>query len=154
MTNENTTIQDEAVTEKPLVAENTEGEKKTVKAKKKKIKKHVPRAKVYIQSTFNNTIISITDTQGNILFQLSSGKSGFKGPKKATPYAASTSIRSALDKFKDYGITQADIIVKGAGSGREAAIRAIHGCGIHIASIKDKTPIPHNGPRPPKARRV
>lgn len=130
------------------------GEEKAVAKKKKKVKRHVPRAHVFVQSTFNNTIISVADQQGGVLFQISAGKSGFKGPKKATPYAASAAVRAAIDKFREFGIIQADVVVKGAGSGREAAIRALHGCGINVASIKDKTPVPHNGPRPPKPRRV
>src|SRR3989344_5361578 len=122
--------------------------------KKKKVKKHVPRAHIHIQATFNNTIISVADPMGAVLFQVSAGKSGFKGPKKSTPYAASTAVRSVMEKFQDYGIEQVDVTVRGAGSGREAAIRALHACGLIVVSIKDRTPVPHNGPRPPKVRRV
>lgn len=149
--NNETTVAQSPVEES---VEMKDTEKAAVKTKKKKVKKHVPRAHVYIQATFNNTIINISDNQGAVLFQLSAGRSGFKGPKKATPYAASTAIRGAIDRFREFGITQVDIIVKGAGAGREAAIRAIHACGIQVISIKDKTPIPHNGPRPRKPRRV
>lgn len=153
MTDETTKVQAPVVAD-PKTEQAVEAEAKLEPKKKKKVKKHVPRAHVHIQATFNNTIISVADQQGAVLFQVSAGKSGFKGPKKATPYAASTAVRSVMDKFQDYGIEQADVTVRGAGAGREAAIRAIHACGLAVVSIKDKTPVPHNGPRPPKIRRV
>jgi len=149
-------MSDEEKIKSTEIEETTEAKdvEKNIVKKKKKLKRHVPRAHVYIQATFNNTIMSVADQQGGVLFQISAGRSGFKGPKKATPYAASTAVRSAIDKFREFGITQADVTVKGAGSGREAAIRALHSCGINVVSIKDKTPVPHNGPRPPKPRRI
>lgn len=125
-----------------------------VKKRSKKVRKHVPHANMYIQSTYNNTIISCADQQGNVLAWGSSGQSGFKGAKKATPYAASIIVKSIFDKVKDFGIKQVDIFVKGVGSGRESAIRTIAQNGVTIQSIKDVTPTPHNGTRPPKPRRV
>ena len=149
-------MSDEQKIEPAAGSETTEikDAEKSAAKKKKKAKRHVPRAHVYVQSTFNNTIINVADQQGGVLFQISAGRSGFKGPKKATQYAASTAVRAAIDKFREFGVTQVDVVVKGAGSGREAAIRALHGCGINVVSIKDKTPVPHNGPRPPKPRRI
>lgn len=124
------------------------------KKTKKKIKKHVPQARMYIQSTYNNTIISCADPSGNVLAWVSSGSSGFKGPKKATPYAASVIVKSLFEKIKDYGIKQVEVFVKGVGSGRESAIRTIAQNGVSVTSIRDVTPVPHNGTRPPRPRRV
>lgn len=121
---------------------------------KKKVRHNVPHGRVYIQSTYNNTIISFTDEQGNVLAWSSSGSNSFKGPKKATPYAASVVIRSLYEKIKDMGVKQVDVFVKGVGSGRESAIRSLTQHGINILSIKDMTPTPHNGTRKPRPRRV
>lgn len=124
--------------------------KKTVSRKKK----FVTHGRAYIQATYNNTIVTITDQAGNVLAWASAGTSGFKGPKKATPYAAGIIVRNVANRVRDYGLRVVDVFVKGVGSGREAAIRAINANGFNIQSIKDITPIPHNGPRPPKVRRV
>jgi len=114
----------------------------------------IPAGRAYIQSTFNNTIVTITDPEGNVLAWGSSGTVGFKGSRKGTPYAAQLAAQDAVKKSQNYGIRQVDVFVKGPGSGREAAIRALQGAGLMVTSIKDVTPIPHNGCRPPKRRRV
>lgn len=121
---------------------------------KKKIKKVIKKGQAYIKATYNNTIITITDPQGNTLAWSSAGVNGFKGPKKATPYAAGVIVRNVAEKVKEMGLTEVDVFVKGVGAGREASIRALHGNGIAIGSIKDMTPIPHNGCRAKKPRRV
>ncbi len=126
---------------------------KKVKSKKK-VKKVVKKGQAHIQATYNNTIVTITDPQGNVLAWSSAGINGFKGPKKATPYAAGIIIRNVSEKVKDFGLTEVEVYVKGVGAGREAAIRALHGNGIAVTSIKDVTPIPHNGCRSKKPRRV
>jgi small subunit ribosomal protein S11 len=123
------------------------------KGKKKKLGR-LERARVYIQSTYNNTIITLTDLQGNVLAWASAGSVGFKGPKKATPFAASRVVKALIEKIKDVELKEVSVFVKGVGSGREAAIRALANQGLEISSIKDVTPIPHNGCRPPKPRRV
>jgi small subunit ribosomal protein S11 len=117
-------------------------------------RKSVPRGRAYIQSTFNNTLITLTDPNGNVLSWGSAGTSGFKGSRKSTPFAAQTAAESAARKAMEHGLRQIDVYVKGPGSGREAAIRALQASGINILSIRDVTPIPHNGCRPPKRRRV
>jgi small subunit ribosomal protein S11 len=124
------------------------------KAKKKKVIKNVPSGRVYIQATFNNTIVSVTDQNGNVLGWASAGMTGFKGPKKATPYAASQVVKKVTDAIKPYGLKEVNIFVKGIGGGRESAIRGFNTSGVQVLSIKDVTPIPHNGCRPPKRRRV
>jgi len=121
---------------------------------KRKERKIVPAGKAYIQSSFNNTIVTITDPSGNVLGWGSSGTVGFKGSRKGTPYAAQMAAQDAVKKSSSYGVRQLDVFVKGPGSGREAAIRALQAAGMNILSIKDVTPIPHNGCRPPKRRRV
>lgn len=139
------------------------GEKKTkgalgaavkVKAKKKKILRHVPIGRAYIQATYNNTIVTLTDQNGNVLSWASAGLCGFKGPKKSTPYAAGIVVKSASEKVADYGLQEVNVFVRGVGSGREAAVRALNANGLNVLSIKDTTPIPHNGCRAPKPRRV
>ena len=122
--------------------------------KKKKIIKKVSHGHAFIQATFNNTIVSITDQNGDVLGWASSGMVGFKGPKKATPYAASQVVKKAVESIKDYGVKEVNVFVKGIGGGRESAIRAFNINGVQVLSIKDVTPIPHNGCRPPKRRRV
>ena len=108
----------------------------------------------HIQSTFNNTLITITDTSGNALAWSSAGAQGFKGSRKGTPFASQTAAENVARKAMDMGMRKVDVLVKGPGSGREAAIRALQAAGLEISMIRDVTPIPHNGPRPPKRRRV
>jgi len=129
---------------------------KVVGAKKgKKEKKHVPHGIVHIQASFNNTQITITDAEGNVVGWSSSGSLGFKGSRKGTPYAAQQAATAVAGAAKDQaGLRSVDIRVKGPGSGRESAIRAIQAAGVEVKSIRDVTPIPHNGCRPPKRRRV
>ena len=122
--------------------------------KKKKIKKKVSRGQAHIQVTYNNTIVTLTDQTGNVLAWSSAGLNGFKGPKKATPYAASIIVKNAVEKAKEYGLQEVDVFIKGVGAGREASVRALHANGLSVSSIKDLTPIPHNGCRPKKVRRV
>ncbi|MBI1386879.1 MAG: 30S ribosomal protein S11 [bacterium] len=121
---------------------------------KKKVKKHVPRGIVHIQATFNNTIVTITDMEGNTISWATSGNTGFKGSRKSTPYAAQVTAQEAAERAKEHGLEQVEVRVKGPGSGREAAIRALQVVGLKIRLIKDVTPIPHNGCRPPQRRRV
>jgi len=117
-------------------------------------RKSVPTGRAYIQSTFNNTIVTLTDPEGNVIACGSSGTAGFKGSRKGTPYAAQLAARDAARKAKEHGLRQVEVYVKGPGSGREAAIRSLQSSGLYITSIRDVTPIPHNGCRPPKRRRV
>ena len=124
------------------------------KAFKKKEKRVVLNGVVYIQATFNNTIVSITDTQGNLVCWSSAGSLGFKGSRKGTPFAAQQASQSAASRARESGMKTIDVLVKGPGSGRESAIRALQSAGLEVKSIKDVTPIPHNGCRPPKRRRV
>ena len=121
---------------------------------KKKIKRQVETGRVYIKATYNNTLITFTDNNGAALAQFSSGQAGFKGPKKSTPYAAGVVIQKAADLVKEYGLKEVSVFVKGVGGGREAAIRALNANNLNVLSIKDITPIPHNGCRPKKPRRV
>lgn len=124
-------------------------------AKKKKAPvKIVSSGRAYVQATFNNTIVSVTDQNGDVLGWASAGMVGFKGPKKATPYAAGQVVKKVLDGIKDAGLKEVKVFVKGIGGGREGAIRAFNLNGINVTSIKDVTPIPHNGCRPRKRRRV
>jgi small subunit ribosomal protein S11 len=117
-------------------------------------RKSVPYGQVHIHATFNNTIVSVTDQQGNVVAWASAGSAGFKGSRKSTPYAARTAGQMAAQKALEIGMQEADVFVKGPGPGREAAIRAIQGGGLKVRSITDVTPIPHNGCRPRKKRRV
>jgi len=128
--------------------------KKRTKARKRRERKSVPTGKAYVQATFNNTIVTLTDPEGNVLAWGSSGTAGFKGSRKGTPYAAQLAARDAARKAMEHGLRQIEVFVKGPGSGREAAIRALQGAGLYITSIRDVTPVPHNGCRPPKRRRV
>ena len=121
---------------------------------KKKEKKTVVEGNVYIQATFNNTIVTITDLKGNALSWCSAGSLGFRGAKKSTPYAAQTTAETATDRARDYGLQIVNVYVKGPGVGRESAIRSLGNQGLKVKSIKDITPIPHNGGRPRKSRRV
>ena len=124
------------------------------KIKKKRAKKNVYSGNVYIQATFNNTIVTITDLKGNALSWASAGALAFKGAKKSTPYAAQTTAETAVKKAMDYGLREVNVYVKGPGVGRESAIRSIGALGVKVMTIKDITPIPHNGCRPRKTRRV
>ncbi len=128
--------------------------KKSSYSKKKKIKRNIPSGIAYVQSSFNNTIVSIADTQGNIISWSSAGQKGFKGSRKSTPYAAQIAADSAATKALEYGMKTLTVEIKGPGSGRETALRALQARGFKILSIKDTTPMPHNGTRPPKKRRV
>lgn len=121
---------------------------------RKKVIRAVPRGKVFIQSTFNNTIISIADATGNVISWATAGGSGFKGARKSTPYAAQVTLKNALEKAKPYNLESVEVFVTGVGQGRESAVRALQGTGITVTGIKDTTPIPHNGTRPKKPRRV
>ncbi|MBU2542372.1 30S ribosomal protein S11 [Patescibacteria group bacterium] len=126
--------------------------KKTTK--KKKIIKKVSHGRAYIQATFNNTIVTLTDQNGDVLGWASAGMAGFKGPKKSTPYAASQVVKKAVESTIECGLKEVNVFVKGIGAGREGAIRALNTNGLQVLSVKDVTPIPHNGCRPPKRRRV
>lgn len=117
-------------------------------------KKNIPRGQAHILASFNNTIVTITDPQGAVIAWSSAGACGFRGSRKSTPYAAQIAAETASRKAQEMGMRQVDVFVKGPGAGREAAIRALQGAGLHVASITDVTPIPHNGCRPPKRRRV
>lgn len=128
--------------------------KVTAKGKKRKQIRQVALGRVYVKATYNNTIITFTDQNGNKLAGSSAGENGFRGPKKATPFAASIIVRKAVEKVAPYGLREVNAYVKGVGLGRESAIRAINANGINILSIKDITPIPHNGCRKRKPRRV
>ncbi len=121
---------------------------------KRKERKNIPRGRAYIQATFNNTIVTLTDQQGNVLAWDSAGAANFKGSRKSTPYAAQVTAENAVRKAMEHGLRQVDVFVKGPGSGREMAIRSLQTAGVQVTSITDTTPIPHNGCRPPKRRRV
>ncbi|MFY9942776.1 MAG: 30S ribosomal protein S11 [Desulfobacterales bacterium] len=121
---------------------------------KKKEKKNIPTGVVHIQSTFNNTIVSITDPGGNVVAWSSSGSQGFKGSRKSTPFAAQMAAQDAVRKAMEHGMKNVEVYVKGPGAGRESALRSLQAAGFNVLMIKDVTPIPHNGCRPPKRRRV
>lgn len=151
------------VTESAKVPTETKAEKtssdapveaEVKKIKKSKSKRTVTEGKAFVQSSFNNTIITITDLNGNMIAWSSAGSNGFKGAKKATPYAAQVSAEAAVNKALLYGIEKLHVFVKGIGAGREQAVRGLHASGVNIESITDVTPVPHNGCRPRKARRV
>ena len=133
---------------------STKSIKKSSYSKKKKIKKEILNGIAFVQSTFNNTIISIADTNGNVISWASAGQKGFKGSRKSTPYAAQVAADSAASKALEFGMKNLTVEIKGPGSGRETALRALQARGFKILSIKDTTPMPHNGTRPPKKRRV
>jgi len=124
------------------------------KSRRKKVKRLVGEGRVHIHSTFNNTIVTITDVAGNALAWASSGSVGFKGSRKGTPFAAQLAAQAAARKAADYGVRSVEVYVKGPGAGRESALRSLQSAGFSIRLIKDETPIPHNGCRPPKRRRV
>ena len=125
-----------------------------IKGKKKKAKAKVTKGKIYVNSTYNNTIISVTDITGNVLLWSSAGKIGFKGSKKSTPYAGQRTMEDILARMKERGLVEVDVFIKGIGSGRESAVRALQGSGLNVLTIRDQTPIPHGGVRPKKPRRV
>lgn len=135
------------------MAKNTSSVKATGN-RRKKVRKNIQFGVAHIQSTFNNTIVSITDTKGNLISWASAGGMGFKGSRKSTPYAAQMTADKAAKSSMDHGLKSISVLVKGPGAGREAAIRALQSAGLEISMIKDVTPIPHNGCRPPKRRRV
>jgi small subunit ribosomal protein S11 len=152
---------EEALAEKPVdlaVAEEpkTAAVAEAAKGKKgsKKVRRQVSFGRAYIQATYNNTLVTFTDQNGNVLAWASAGQCGFKGPKKATPYAATMIVKNLAEKAAGYGLKEVNVFVKGVGGGRESAIRAINANGIQVLSIKDITPIPHNGCRAKKPRRV
>ncbi len=129
-------------------------QKKKVTVKRRRERKNIENGAVHIQSTFNNTIVTITDVQGNAISWASSGGLGFRGSRKSTPYAAQNAAEVAAKAAMEHGLKSVEVYVKGPGSGREAAIRALQSVGLEVKMIKDVTPIPHNGCRPPKRRRV
>jgi len=139
-------------TEKP--AATTSGKRPRRTAGPRREKKLVPQGQVHIQSTFNNTIVTVTDPQGNTVGWTSTGSAGFKGSRKSTPYAAQMAATQAARLAQDAGMREADVFLKGPGPGRESAIRSLQAGGLRVRSITDITPIPHNGCRPPKKRRV
>ena len=128
--------------------------KKTTGSRKRREKKHIERGAAHIQSTFNNTIVTITDMNGNAVSWASAGEMGFRGSRKSTPFAAATAAETAAKAAMEHGMKYVEVYVKGPGSGRESAIRALQTAGLEVSLIKDVTPIPHNGCRPPKRRRV
>jgi small subunit ribosomal protein S11 len=153
----------ETTTTAIAAAEASEKEAKTGKKSKpkgkprgkgKKVRAQVSQGRAYIQATYNNTIVTLTDQNGNVLAWSSAGVNGFKGPKKATPYAASVIVRDAVEKANDYGLKEVSVFITGVGQGREGALRALNANGLNVISIKDVTPIPHNGCRPPRPRRM
>ncbi|MBI5959453.1 MAG: 30S ribosomal protein S11 [Chloroflexi bacterium] len=128
----------------------TKGPRRVVR----KVRKNIPYGQAHIQATFNNTIVSMSDQQGNVIAWASAGTAGFKGSRKSTPYAARMVAQQASENAKEQGMQEVDVFVKGPGPGRESAIRAIQASGLKVRSITDITPVPHNGVRPPKKRRV
>ena len=129
-------------------------QKKTGVRTRRREKKNVAIGQAHVQSTFNNTIVTITDVQGNVLACGSAGAQGFKGSRKSTPYAAQMTAEATAKRAMDHGMRTVEVFVRGPGSGREAAIRSLQGAGLEVSAITDVTPIPHNGCRPPKRRRV
>ena len=127
---------------------------KKATTRKRRERKNIEKGSAHIRSTFNNTIVTITDTNGNALSWASAGEMGFRGSRKSTPYAAQTAAETAAKAAMEHGLKTVEVFVKGPGQGRESAIRALQTAGLEIVSIKDVTPIPHNGCRPPKRRRV
>ena len=147
-------IKNKAADAKPSETKKADSKKKSKFRLKKKEKRIVVNGKAYVSATFNNTIISITDKDGNVLSWSSAGSKGFKGSRKSTPYAAQVAADDAALKAAEYGLKNIDVEVKGPGSGRETALRALQARGFKILSIKDTSPVAHNGCRPPKKRRV
>lgn len=123
-------------------------------SKARKVRKNIPSGLAYIQATFNNTLITITDPIGNVVSWSSAGSKGFRGSRKSTPFAAQVAAQEAANKAQDHGMKSVGVMVKGPGAGREAAVRALQASGLRVTMIRDITPVPHNGCRPPKKRRV
>lgn len=145
----------EESTKAQVAAASEKSEKKAVaKVKAVKPKRQVPRGCAYVHASYNNTIVTLTDQNGEVLAWSSAGHMGFAGPKKATPYAAGQIVRDVAEKVKPYGLREIFVFVRGVGSGRESSIRTLNASGFQILGIKDITPIPHNGPRAPKPRRI
>jgi len=138
----------------PETAQSVAKKKSSAKPKRQPVMRKLTRGRAYIKSTYNNTIVTITDLQGNVVAWQSAGILGFKGAKKSTPYAATQIVKSVVEKVKDTGLRNVDVFVRGIGGGRESAVRALYTYGIAVDSIKDMTPMPHNGCRPKKTRRV
>jgi len=130
------------------------GRRDSQRSGSRRVRKNVPHGQAHIYATFNNTIVTMTDLQGNVVTWATTGTCGFKGSRKSTPYAARMAAQQAAKQAMDHGMREVDIFVKGPGPGREASIRALQGAGLRVRSITDVTPIPHNGCRPPKKRRV
>ncbi len=141
-------------TEQELLKEKEKMEAAMTKAVAKAAAKKLETGRIYINTSYNNTILTAADRQGNVIAWASAGALGFSGPKKATPFAASKVVATISEKLKKVGISNLEVVVKGVGAGRDSAIRSLANQGFNILSIKDVTPIPHNGPRPPKVRRV
>lgn len=138
-----------------VIKEGEAVEKETAKAAVKvSASKRVAQGKAFVNATFNNTVITITDKNGNVIFWISAGTLGFTGPKKSTPFAASKAVAALSEKMKKIGMVDLEVVVKGVGQGRDSAVRSFSNQGFNITSVKDVTPIPHNGPKPPKVRRV
>lgn len=154
MASDATEMKNTVETAMPAAAGSVKAKKVATPRKVKKTKRQVPTGCAYIQATYNNTLITLTDRDGNVLAWASSGHAGFRGPKKATPYAASVVVRQAAEKVAAYGLKEVNVFVKGVGQGRESAVRALNANGLNVLSIKDVTPIPHNGCRPSRPRRV
>jgi small subunit ribosomal protein S11 len=152
--NMNTTPAPAAAPEAAADGKGVAAAKAALRRGKKKVVKKVSSGRAYVHASYNNTIVTLTDMNGNVLGWSSAGAVGFRGPKKATPYAASVIVKDVCDKIKESGLKEVAVYVKGIGSGREAAVRALHANGIAVTGIKDMTPIPHNGCRAPKPRRV
>jgi small subunit ribosomal protein S11 len=146
-------VTSEATTESKASAKKASDKLITAKGKKRTLKP-VPQGRAYIHASFNNTIVTATDPNGNVLAWASAGNCGFKGPKKATPYAASVVVKKVADKAAVYGLRDLHVFVTGVGNGRDGAIRALNSHGFNVLSLKDTTPVPHNGCRPRRARRV
>lgn len=146
-------IKEPKIIAEPAVTEGETTEAVVVK-KVKRAKKQIRKGRAYILASYNNTIVTITDSHGNVLTQGSAGRLGFKGPKKSTPYAANLIAKQAVEKVKPFQMQEVDVFIKGVGSGREAAIRGLYGAGLNVLAIRDLTPIPHNGCRRPRPRRV
>ncbi|MBI5466263.1 MAG: 30S ribosomal protein S11 [Candidatus Kerfeldbacteria bacterium] len=153
MSDKDTTPVATPITPAPVTATaaTTEAPRRRRSAKKKR---PVSRGQAHILATYNNTVVTLTDQGGNALVICSAGQLGFKGPRKSTPYAAGMVVRAAVERVQDYALRDVDVLVKGVGTGREAAIRALYANGLNVLSIKDVTPVPHNGCRPPRPRRV
>ncbi|MCO5214767.1 MAG: 30S ribosomal protein S11 [Thermomicrobiales bacterium] len=136
------------------MSDKKRGSAKAAGRVRRRDRKNIPRGKAYIKATFNNTIVTLTDPNGNVISWSSAGANGFKGSRKSTPFAAQMTAEAAARRAQEHGLRQVDVFVKGPGSGREMAIRSLQAAGVQVISITDTTPIPHNGCRPPKRRRV